>query len=71
MPPSMSSFSICMQMLEFAALSGLVVQGNMKTFLRGNVVDQSPISSRQLHNQPLVSPQENSENLIQLLKSDP
>jgi len=39
-------------MLEFAAFSGFVAQGNTKTFLGGNAVNQCPVSSGQLCSQP-------------------
>jgi hypothetical protein len=41
-----------MQELEFDTLSHFVVQGNIRTFLGDNVVDQGPVSSGQLHSQP-------------------
>jgi hypothetical protein len=37
--------------LEFGALSGFVVQGNRRTFLGGNAVEQDLISSGQLCSQ--------------------
>jgi len=38
--------SSCMQVLKYAALSGYVVQGNMRTLLISNAVSQDPVIAR-------------------------